>query len=96
MKNENKLAISGVLTGPFSSYQATHHNVFAFATGRDFFHQCLPNDSLHFAYSSTAMHYLSERLCHISHCLVPFSNQSLQSRFSAFVESANYGVQLCD
>ncbi|CAF3813457.1 unnamed protein product [Rotaria sp. Silwood1] len=42
---------------------------------RSFYEQCLPNNSLSIAYSSTSIHWLSKKPCNVSnHCYVQFSN----------------------
>ncbi|UJR24571.1 hypothetical protein I4U23_005946 [Adineta vaga] len=46
----------------------TYHGV---ASGRSFYEQCLPTNSLSVGYSSTAIHWLSKKPCDISnHCRV--------------------------
>ena len=52
--------ISGLIPGP-PSYLKTHKDVFFSAVGTGFFDQCCPSGSLHLGFSSTAMHWLSER-----------------------------------
>ena len=54
-------SILGELKEPFANYPSFDENVFVFATGTGFYQQCLPNESLDFAYSSFSLHYLSER-----------------------------------
>jgi hypothetical protein len=44
------------------------------ASGRSFYEQCLPNNSLQIGYSSTALHWLSEKPCNVSnHCYIGLS-----------------------
>eukprot|EP00455_Lapot_gusevi_P046517 TRINITY_DN613_c0_g1_i12.p1 TRINITY_DN613_c0_g1~~TRINITY_DN613_c0_g1_i12.p1 ORF type:complete len:360 (-),score=76.91 TRINITY_DN613_c0_g1_i12:136-1215(-) len=55
-----------------TSYLHQYPNVFVLASGRSFYHQLLPDSSLHIAFSATAMHWLSARPAllpdHVSSC----------------------------
>jgi hypothetical protein len=44
------------------------------ASGRSFYEQCLPNNSLQIGYSSTSIHWLSKKPCNLSnHCYIGLS-----------------------
>lgn len=48
---------------------ADYGNVFVLATGTSFYRQCTPNDSVDVAFSSTAMHWLTDAPCTIPDAL---------------------------
>ena len=58
--------LHGVDEGPAPSYLNEFENVFAMASGTSFYRQLLPDNSLDLGFSSTAMHWLSQKPCDIS------------------------------
>ena len=52
--------------GHFPSYIEKHKNVFQFFSANSFYHQILPDVSLDFCFSATAMHWLSGKPCDLS------------------------------
>jgi hypothetical protein len=53
-----------------------------FATGRSFYDQCLPTNSLSIGYSSASLHYLSRKPCNIiDHCYYHFANENEREQF---------------
>ena len=52
--------------GHFPSYIEKHKNVFQFFSANSFYHQILPDASLDFCFSATAMHWLSGKPCDLS------------------------------
>jgi hypothetical protein len=53
--------------GHFSSYLETTENVFPLFSANSFYKQILPDNTLDFGFSATAMHWLSAKPCDISH-----------------------------
>ena len=41
------------------SFLSEYESVFAFASGTNFYKQCMPKSSVHLAYSSCSVHWLS-------------------------------------
>ena len=53
--------------GHFRSYLETTENVFPLFSANSFYKQILPDNTLDFGFSATAMHWLSAKPCDISH-----------------------------
>jgi len=66
-KNDFNGLVQTVLgLGHFSSYLETTENVFPLFSANSFYKQILPNNTLDFGFSATAMHWLSGKPCNIS------------------------------
>ena len=52
--------------GDFTSYLKTHKRVYPLFSANTFYNQILPDSSLDFGFSATAMHWLSKKPCDIS------------------------------
>ena len=67
-KNDFNSLVQTVLgLGHFPSYLETVENVYPFFSANSFYKQILPDNSLDFGFSATAMHWLSKKTCDISH-----------------------------
>ena len=67
-KNDFNGLVQTVLgLGHFSSYLETTENVFPLFSANSFYKQILPDNTLDFGFSATAMHWLSAKPCDISH-----------------------------
>jgi len=67
-KNDFNGLVQTVLgLGHFSSYLETTENVFPLFSANSFYKQILPDNTLDFGFSATAMHWLSSKPCDISH-----------------------------
>ena len=67
-KNDfNSLVHTVLCLGHFPSYLETVENVYPFFSANSFYKQILPDNSLDFCFSATAMHWLSKKPCDISH-----------------------------
>ena len=67
-KNDFNSLVKTVLgLGHFPSYLETLENVYPFFSANSFYKQILPDNSLDFGFSATAMHWLSKKPCDISH-----------------------------
>jgi hypothetical protein len=58
--------LHGLDEGPAPSYLNDFDDVFAMASGSSFYRQLLPDGTLELGFSSTAMHWLSQKPCDIS------------------------------
>ena len=59
--------------------QSSYHGL---ASGRSFYEQCLPSNSLSLGFSSASLHYLSSKPCPIAeHCFVHFATDDERQRF---------------
>ena len=58
------MRLEKLIEGP-QSFLQDFDNTFAHATGRSFYKQCYPANSVHFGFSATAMHWLTSRPCGI-------------------------------
>ncbi len=58
--------LHGLDEGPAPSYLNDFDDVFAMASGSSFYRQLLPDGTLDLGFSSTAMHWLSQKPCDIS------------------------------
>ena len=66
-KNDFNSLVQTVLgLGYFPSYIETFGNVYPFFSANSFYKQILPDNSLDFGFSATAMHWLSKKPCDIS------------------------------
>ena len=52
--------------GHFPSYLETHKNVYPLFSANSFYKQILPDNTLDFGFSATAMHWLSKKPCNLS------------------------------
>ncbi|SVA38350.1 uncharacterized protein METZ01_LOCUS91204, partial [marine metagenome] len=52
--------------GHFPSYLETHKRVYPLFSANSFYNQILPDSSLDFGFSATAMHWLSKKPCNLS------------------------------
>ena len=67
-KNDFNGLVQTVLgLGHFTSYLETTENVFPLFSANSFYKQILPDNTLDFGFSATAMHWLSAKPCDISH-----------------------------
>ncbi|CAF1453555.1 unnamed protein product [Adineta steineri] len=58
------------------------NSYYGLATGRSFYEQCLPTNSLSIGYSSASLHYLSKKPCNIhNHCYFQFANDNERKLF---------------
>ena len=66
-KNDYNGLIQTVLgLGHFPSYLETHKRVYPLFSANTFYNQILPDSSLDFGFSATAMHWLSKKPCNLS------------------------------
>ena len=66
-KNDFNSLVQTVLgLGHFPSYLETAENVYPFFSANSFYKQILPDNSLDFGFSATAMHWLSQKPCDLS------------------------------
>ena len=67
-KNDFNSLVQTVLgLGHFPSYLENFENVYPFFSANSFYKQILPDNSLDFGFTATAMHWLSKKPCDISH-----------------------------
>ena len=67
-KNDFNSLVQTVLgLGHFPSYLETVENVYPFFSANSFYKQILPDNSLDFCFSATAMHWLNKKPCDINH-----------------------------
>ena len=67
-KNDFNSLVQTILgLGHLLSYLETVENVYPFFSANSFYKQILPDNSLDFGFSATAMHWLSKKPCDISH-----------------------------
>ncbi|UJR32709.1 hypothetical protein I4U23_020168 [Adineta vaga] len=58
----------------FFQFLIDDNSYYGLATGRSFYEQCLPTNSLSIGFSSASLHYLSKTPCHLTnHCYFQFS-----------------------
>ena len=66
-KNDYNGLVQTVLgLGHFQSYLENHENVYPLFSANSFYNQILPDNSLNFGFSATAMHWLSRKPCDLS------------------------------
>jgi hypothetical protein len=58
-----------------------HQHVTTLASGKSFYEQIMPSDSVHFAYTSTAIHWLSKKLCNITNQWAIHAQEVKQEEF---------------
>ncbi|CAH3026843.1 unnamed protein product [Porites evermanni] len=80
------LRLQGLIPGP-KSYFLDFTNVFVTTCGTSFYEQCLPPHSVNLVFSSTAMHWLTEKPCDItgalSHTMITVPEEAEKFRSQA-------------
>lgn len=61
---------------------SANNSYYGLATGRSFYEQCFPDNSLSIGYSSASLHYLSRKPCNITnHCYIHYANENERQKF---------------